>query len=48
MFNHRNVVNMFIVYELETWPKSLNTDFTLPYCFLGAVCLTENVDPDKY
>ena len=27
-----NVVNLFIVYELDTWSRDLNTDFTLKDC----------------
>ena len=37
----RYVVNLFIVYELDTLPNYLNPDF-------GAVKLTKNVDQDKY
>ena len=45
-FSHRNVVNLFIVYELDTCSKVLNTDFTLGDLF-GAVRLTKNADSDK-
>ena len=33
---------MFIICELETWSKDLNTDFTLGDCLLGAVKLAKN------
>ena len=42
------MVNLFIVYELDTWSRNLNTDFTLKDCFFRAVKLTKNADPDKY
>ena len=31
------LVNLFIVYELDTWPKDLNSDFTLKYFLFGTV-----------
>ena len=27
-FTRNNVVNLFIVYELDTWSRELNTDLT--------------------
>ena len=47
-FNHKNVVNLFIAYELDTWSRDLNMDFTLGDCLFGAFKLTENADLDKY
>ena len=47
-FIPKNVVNLFVVYELYTWSRDLNTDFTLKTCFLGAVSLTRNADTDNY
>ena len=38
--------NLFIVYELYTWPRYLNTDFTLKDCLFGFVKQTKNADPD--
>ena len=32
-FTPKNVVNLFNVYELDTWSGDLNTDFTLKSCF---------------
>ena len=46
-FIRRNVVNLCISYELDTWSVDLNTDFTLGNCLLGAVKLNKNADPDK-
>ena len=47
-FAHRNVVHLFIVYELDTSPRDLSTNFTLGDCLFGAFKLTKNPDPDKY
>ena len=46
-FTPKNVVNLFIVYELDTWSRDLNTGFTLKDCLFGAVKLTKNADTDK-
>ena len=42
------MVNLFIVYELDTWSRDLSTDVTLKDCLFGAVKLTKNADTDKY
>ena len=47
-FTHRNIVNLFIVYELDTWSQDLNANFTLKDCLFGAVKLTNSADIDKY
>ena len=47
-FTPNNVLNLFIVYELDRWSRDLNTDFFLKDCLFGAVKLTKNADPDKY
>ena len=47
-FLHKNEVNLYISYELDTWPRDLNTDFILDNCLFGAVKVTKNNDPDKY
>ena len=47
-FNPKNLINLIIVSELDTWPRDLNTDFTLKYCLFGSVKLTKNADPDMY
>ena len=47
-FPYKIVVNLYIAYELDTWPKKINTDFTLVHCLSGAVKLTKNTDPGKY
>ena len=38
----------FIVYELDSWPRDLDSDFTFKNCFIGGVKLTKNADPHKY
>ena len=44
-FNHRKIVNIYIVYELD---KSYNkTHPTLVNCLFGAVSITKNADIDK-
>ena len=47
-FTHRNAVNLYFVYELNTWSKDLNMDFTLGDCQFGALKLTQNVNPNKF
>ena len=47
-FNHRNVVNLYFVYELNTWSRNLNIDVTLGDYRFGASKLIKNADPDKY
>ena len=44
----RNVVNLFIFYELDIYSKDLSTEFTLGDCFFGAMNLTKNAHPDKH
>ena len=46
-FNHRKVVNIYIVYELGA-SSSSNSDPTIKNCLFGAVTLTKNADIDKY
>ena len=43
-----NKINVFIVYELDTWPRDLNTNFNLKDCLFRGVKLAKNTDPDKY
>ena len=46
-FTPKNMVNLFIVYELDAWSRDLDTDFTLTDCLFESVKLTKNADPDK-
>ena len=47
-FTPKTVVNVFIVYELDSWPRDLTIDFTLVCCLFGGFKLTKNADSDKY
>ena len=47
-FTPKNVVNFFVVQELDSWPRDLNYDFTFKNCLFGRVKLTKNADPDEY
>ena len=47
-FTPANVVNSFIVYELDILSQDLNPDFTQKDCLIGAVELTKTAHPDKY
>ena len=47
-FTPNNVVNLYIVYELNIWSQDLNDEFTLKDCFFRAVKLTKNAIPNKY
>ena len=47
-FTPNNLVNLFIVYELDTWSQYLSTDFNLKDCLFGSVKLTKNADPGNY
>ena len=47
-FTHRNVVNLFVDYEINMCSGALNTNFKLNDCLFGVVKLTKNADPDKY
>ena len=42
------MANSFIVYELDTGSRDLDTDFFLNDCLFGAVKLTKNADTDRY
>ena len=46
-YNHRPIVNIYIVYELGA-SSSHNNDPTLKNYLFGAVTLTKNADIDKY
>ena len=46
-FIRDNILNLFIVCELDAWSRDLHTDFTLKDSLFWAVKLTKNADPDK-
>ena len=43
VFLHKNVVNLYIAYKLNTWSGDLNTDLTLGDCLFGAAKLTKKM-----
>ena len=43
IFTHSNVLNLFIVYVLDTCLKDLSTELTLVGCIFAAVKSTKNV-----
>ena len=42
------MVNLFSVYELNTWSQDINTDFTFKNYLFGSVKRTKNADLDKF
>ena len=44
----KKVINLYISYILNQWPRDLNTDFSLGSYLFGSVKLTKNTDLDKY
>ena len=46
-FTHKNVVNIYIVYEINLWVYKHNDGFTLGNSLFGAVKSTKNTDCDK-
>ena len=46
-YTHEKVVNIYIVYKLDTSSSHIN-DSTLKNCLFGEVTLTKNADIDKY
>ena len=47
-FTPNNVVNLYIVYELDRWSQDLNAKFTPKYCLFENVEITKNANPNKY
>ena len=41
------MIDLHIVYELNTWSQDLNDEFILKNCLFGAVKLTKNANPSK-
>ena len=42
------MVNLSIVYELDTWSQDLNAEISLQDCLFGNTKITKNANPDKY
>ena len=47
-FAPNNVMNLFIVYELDRCSQDLNAKLTLKDCLFGNVKITKDADPNKY
>ena len=47
-YNHGNIVNIYIVYEINKKDNTVISDPTLENCLFGAVTLTKNDDVEKY
>ena len=44
----KNIINIYVSYILNQWPRNLNADFRLGNSLFTSVKLTVNPDPDKY
>ena len=42
------IVNVYIVYDLDAWQKTLLRNFKLKYCLFGATNMVKNSDKEKY
>ena len=47
-FTPSDIIIYFIISELDTWSRKLNSDFNLKGYLFGGVKLAENAEPDKY
>ena len=47
-FTPNNIINLFILYELDRWLQDLNAAFSLKHCLSGAIKLNKNADPNEY
>ena len=46
-FTHKNIVNIYMVYEIHLWPDTKDGDFRFGSSLFGAVKFTKNADFDK-
>ena len=42
------IVNVFIVYDLDAWPKNPTDNFKIKNCLFGATNIVKNSDKEKY
>ena len=42
------ILNLYTVYELSTWPRNPDNNFTLKIILFGTVKLTRNADKSKF
>ena len=48
IFTQKQLVNIYIVFEIHLWPFNVGRDFVLGNSLFGVVKLAKNVDSDKY
>ena len=46
-FYHGNIVNVYMVYEINLSPNDLDSTFALLNSLFGTIKLSKNADPDK-
>ena len=42
------IVNVYIVYDLDAWPRNPTNNFKFKNCLLGATNIVKNSDKEKY
>ena len=48
IYSVKSVMNIYIVYSLDSISNTRNTDFTTQNCLFGAVKITNNADTSNY
>ena len=48
IFTHKQVVNIYIAFDINLWSSNVGKDFSSRNSLFGAVKLTTNADPDAY
>ena len=44
----RKIVNVYIVYDLDAWPRNHTNNFEFKNCLFGATSIVKNSDKEKY
>ena len=42
------IVNVYVVYDLDGWPRSPTNNFKFKNCLFGAANIVKNIDKEKY
>ena len=42
------IINFYIVYNLDAWPKNLTNNFSFTNCLFGATSVVKNSDERKW
>ena len=42
------IVNVYIVYDLDAWPRNPTKNFKFKNCLFGAASVVKNSDKEKY